>query len=93
MCEEFNIDVKAAGATAPWQHGLAERHGGILGRAWEATVQQLDVDSRGKAQIALAACCTAKNSTITRNGLCPEQAVFGRPLRWADEMLTDDDDP
>ena len=31
MCEEFNIDVKAAGGNAHWQHGLAERHGGILG--------------------------------------------------------------
>ena len=51
MCEEFNIDVKAAGAHAPWQHGFCERHGGILGRAWVVTVQQMDVDSRGKAMI------------------------------------------
>ena len=29
LCEEFNIDVEAAGAHAHWQHGLAERHGGI----------------------------------------------------------------
>ena len=56
-------------------------------------VQQVDVDFRWKAQIALTACCAAKNSTITRNGVSPEQAVYGRPLRWADEMIKDDDDP
>ena len=38
LCEEFNIDVKAAGAHAPWQHALCERHGGILGRCWAAVV-------------------------------------------------------
>ena len=30
MCEEYSIDTRVAGAHAPWQHGLAERHGGIL---------------------------------------------------------------
>ena len=31
MCKEYSIDTRVAGAHAPWQHGLAERHGGILG--------------------------------------------------------------
>ena len=30
MCEEYSIDARVAGAHAPWQHGLAERHGGAF---------------------------------------------------------------
>ena len=93
MCDEFGIELKAAASSAAWQHGIAERHGGILGRCWEAVTQAVDIDSRARASIALSACCAAKNSTLTRGGLCPEQAVFGRPLRWSEQMLKDDDDP
>ena len=35
MCEEFHTDTKIAGSHAPWQHGFAERHGGILGEIFE----------------------------------------------------------
>ena len=93
MCDEFGIDLKAAASSAHWQHGIAERHGGILGRCWEAVTQADVIDSRPRASIALSSCCAAKNSTLTRGGLCPEQAVFGRPLRWSEQMLKGDDDP
>ena len=32
MCVAYSIDARVAGAHAPWQHGLAERHGGIFGK-------------------------------------------------------------
>eukprot|EP00972_Heterocapsa_arctica_P088146 12998435-Heterocapsa_arctica.AAC.1 len=42
--------------------------------------------------LALACACQAKNATIKRNGRTPEQAVFGRSLRWMSTVLNDDDD-
>ena len=34
MCEQMGIDTRVVGSGAPWQHGVAERHGGILGTIW-----------------------------------------------------------
>ena len=42
--------------------------------------------------MALAAAIQAKNSTLQRYGYTPEQAVFGRALRWP-SVLTDVENP
>ena len=34
----------------------------------------------------------AKNAILTRAGLTPEQAVFGRPLRWTESISRDDEE-
>ena len=31
LCEQLGIDTRIVGAGAAWQHGIAERHGGLLG--------------------------------------------------------------
>ena len=92
LCEEHGIDSRVVGSHAPWQHGLAERHGAILGEIWTKTVKEFGVVGREKAKIALASCVQAKNSTMTRNGMTPEQAVFGRSLRWFESANRDDDE-
>ena len=92
LCEEHGIDSRVVGSHAPWQHGLAERHGAILGEIWTKTVKEFGVVGRKKAKIALASCVQAKNSTMTRNGMTPEQAVFGRSLRWFESANRDDDE-
>ena len=92
MCEEHGIDSRVVGAHAPWQHGFAERHGGILGEVWTKVVQDFNIVGRGKAKLALALCVQAKNATMTRNGLSPGQAVFGRSLRWFESSNRDDGD-
>jgi len=46
MCEEYQIDTRVVGAHAPWQHGFAERHGGILGEMWEHVVHQYGIEER-----------------------------------------------
>jgi hypothetical protein len=92
MCEEYAIDTRAVGAHAPWQHGFAERHGGILGTIWTKMVRQFGIEGRSAAKMLLSVCVQAKNSTLTRNGMTPEQAVFGRALRWPTVGTTDDDE-
>ena len=91
-CEEFGVDTRCVGSHAPWQHGLAERHGSILGTIWDKLVHQFGTAGSRKAKALLAVCCQAKNATITRNGLTPEQAVFGRSLRWTESANADEDE-
>ena len=91
MCEELGIDTKVVGSNAAWQHGFAERHGGILGEMWEKTVHQHGIVGRDKCKIGLAAMLQAKNATMTRNGMSPEQAVFGRSLKCFPSDNQDDD--
>ena len=55
-------------------------------------VVQFGVETRDAAKTALNVCVQAKNSTLTRNGLTPEQAVFGRALRWPGVAGTADED-
>ena len=91
MCEEFGIDTKVVGSHAAWQHGFAERHGGILGEMLHKVIHQHGIVGRDKCQMALAVCLQAKNGTMTRNGMTPEQAVFGRCLRWFPSQNDDED--
>lgn len=88
MFEELSIDSRAVGAHAPWHHGIAERHGGILGNIWNKLIQQTGATGKKELRRILCACVQAKNSTMTRNGSTPGMAVFGRALRWPNN--TDD---
>ena len=90
--EQYGIDSRAVGANAAWQHGVVERHGGLLGTMWRKLVYEHDVKGIGMATIALSAIINAKNSTMSRNGMTPEQAVFGRSLKFTELSNTDDDE-
>ena len=91
LFEQHGIDSRAIGAHAHWQHGVSERHGGLLGTMWDKLVYEFDVKGSWMAAIALASICNAKNTTMTRNGMTPEQAVFGRSLRFTQLCNNDDD--
>ena len=92
MCEEYNIDTKVAGSHAPWQHGFPERHGGVLGEMFDKVVYQFGLEGYREVKLGLYICCQAKNATLTRHGLTPEQGVFGRSLRWTDLCNADDEE-
>ncbi len=92
MMEEYSMDSRLAGSHAAWQHGLAERHGAILGEIWEHITKEHHSDGRAEAKLAMAVCLQAKNATMSRNGVTPEQAVFGRSLRWTESANKDDDE-
>ena len=92
MCEEFHIDTKAAGSHAPWQHGFAGRHGGILGAIFDKIVYQFNITGKANVKLALGISGQSKNAVLTRNGMLPEQGVFGKSLRWAEFGTLDDEE-
>ena len=91
MCEELGIDTKVVGSHAAWQHGFAERHGGILGKMLQKAVHQHGIAGRDRRQMALTICLQAKNGTMTGNGTTAEQAMCGRCLTWSPSRHDDED--
>ncbi len=82
MCKKHGIDTRGVGAHAPWQHGFAERHGGILGTIFGKMVAQFGVESRDSVKTVLSVFGQAKISFLMKTGLTPRQAVF-----WEDASL------
>ena len=54
--------------------------------------EQFGIEGRSSTKFLLNLCTQAKNMTLTRNGMSPEQAVFGRSLRWPLVGTTDEDE-
>ena len=77
LLEDMSINTEVTGVQAPWQLAVGERHGGILGGLWRAVVHEHQCSDRESMKAALDAAVHAKNSTMTRNGFTPYQAVFG----------------
>ena len=73
-------------------HGLAERHGGLLGTIFRKVCYEHKINGKSAVSMTLALCCQAKNSLMTRNGLTAEQAVFGRSLRFMELSTVDHGD-
>ena len=55
-------------------------------------VAQYGTERREGVKLVLSVCTQAKNATMTRNGMTPEQAVFGRALCWPCAVGTADED-
>jgi hypothetical protein len=82
MMEDLAIPTDVTSAHAPWQLGVGERHGGILGSMVQSVVDEHGCEGFSALQDALAAACVAKNSTLTRDGYMPNQRVYGFECRW-----------
>ena len=54
MFEEYNIDSRITGSKAGWQHGFAERHGGIFGEIWDHVVQEFSVTGKTEVKMAMS---------------------------------------
>jgi hypothetical protein len=64
MREEYGIDTRVVGAHAAWQHGFAERHGGILGTIFSKMVTQFGVENRDSVKTVLNVCvCVCRPRT------------------------------
>ena len=59
---------------------------------WRKIQYEHDIKGKYMTGVALAAIVNAKNSTMTRNGMTPEQAVFGRSLKFTEVTNRDDDE-
>ena len=82
LLEQFSISSRVTGAHSPWQLGVAERHGGLLGQALQAIVDEHGIEGYRQMKEALSCACMAKNATVTRDGFTPNQRVFGSECRW-----------
>ena len=73
LLEQFSVSSKVTGAHAGWQLGIAERHGGMLGQALQAIVDEHGVEGYRSLKEALACACMAKMPRL------PEMAI--QPIR------------
>ena len=79
LCEQMGIETRIVGAGTAWQHGVAERHGGLLGTMWRKLVYEHDI--KGEFM-----------SGFFDSRQTPEQAVFGRSLKFTEVTNRDDDE-
>ena len=89
LLDQMAIPSVVTGAHAPWQLGVGERHGEILGVMLQAIVQEHSVEGFKGMKLAVAAATSAKNSTVTREGYTPHQRVYGTEVKWP--SLNDED--
>ena len=82
LLDQMAIPSAVTGAHAPWQLGVGERHGDILGVMMQAIAQEHNVEGFKEMKLALAAATSAKNSTVTREGYTAHQRVFGTEVKW-----------
>ena len=89
--EFHGCKIRSAAGQAHWQQGVIERHG-----LWfqEILKRVIDEKSTGAEDIDLAiqACSSAKNELRRRHGFSPNQAVFGRDPRVAEELCSGGDE-
>ena len=55
---------------------------GLLSEIRNKIAYEFRVSGREQAKLALAMCVQAKNATLKRCGVTPEQASFSRLVRW-----------
>ncbi|CAE8702081.1 unnamed protein product [Polarella glacialis] len=92
LLDDLAIPSKVTGSHAGFQLAVGERHGGILNNILMAIVYEHQVEGKPQMAMALAAAITAKNSLLKRHGYTPEQAVFGRSLNWAQDLVDEPED-
>lgn len=89
--EQWGVASKVTATHAGWQLGIGERAGGVLGAINSAVVHQHAITDRKDMAMSLAVSVQAKNSLLRRHGYSPEQAVFGRSVRWEPGIINSDD--
>ena len=67
-------------------------HYGVLENLVLGQGGEFGISGRKDCKSLVAIVCQAKNAILTRAGLTPEQAVFGRPLRWTGSTERDDEE-
>ncbi|CAE8672228.1 unnamed protein product [Polarella glacialis] len=92
LLDDLAIPSKVTGSHAGFQLAVGERHEGILNNILMAIVYEHQVEGKPQMAMALAAAITAKNSLLKRHGYTPEQAVFGRSLNWAQDLVDEPED-
>ena len=87
---EMGIQTYVVNSRAPWENGVAERHGGLAKRHLTLARDGLGHISAGELEQLIAECVAAKNRFSNRSGFSPQQRVFGMNHRLPTELTSDE---
>ena len=77
MLTDLGIQYRLVPVEAPWQHGMVERHGQVLGDIVQAVIIENTVKGEKEMQDMTLHVCMAKNRRPGRTGYSPRSLVFG----------------
>ena len=77
LAQRLGVKVRVVPTESPWQQGIVERHGGILGDIVTATVYENTLKGHEELQLACSFAALAKNRRPDKTGYSARQRVFG----------------
>ena len=77
MVNDSGMEFHMIPTEAPWQHGMVERHGGVLGDIIVSTVEETVANGLEEMKDVALHACMAKNRRPGRTGFSPRALVFG----------------
>ena len=77
MAERYGASSRTAPIESPWQIGMVERHGGVIGEIIAMIVHSSNVVGKKEMILTSIAATAAKNRRPGLNGHSPRSAVFG----------------
>jgi hypothetical protein len=88
IVDKFGLFTKVIPNEASWQHGMTERHGGVLVDIIESVVAELQLKGPEAMSEALIHSSAAKNRRPGRTGFSPRAMVFGCDERLPGSLLS-----
>ena len=77
MLSNLGIAYRLVPVEAPWQHGMVERHGEVLGDVIAVTAQEVGAQGFQQMQDVCLHACMVKNRRPGGTGYSPRTLVFG----------------
>ena len=77
MVERYGASSRTAPIESPWQIGMVERHGGVIGEIIAMIVHSSNVVGKKEMILTSIAATAAKNRRLGLHGHSPRSAVFG----------------
>ena len=77
MIERYGASSRTAPIESPWQVGMVERHGGVIGKIIAMIVHSSNVVGKREMTLTSIAATAAKNRRPGLHGHSPRSAVFG----------------
>ena len=77
LTERLGTGIRTAGLEAPWQIGVVERAGAVLGEIMRITIDEAYVVGKQEMKLTAVFSAKAKNSRVTASGYSARARVFG----------------
>ena len=77
MVERYGASSRTAPIESPWQIGMVERHGGVIGDIIAMIIHSSNVVEKNEMILTSIAATAAKNRRTGHHGHSPRSAVFG----------------